>query len=212
MTRTKAVPGSRPRPDRLAPRDHRRDEQRGAAQRRLQRAPPVGLSGPAAAGTVSLAPAGLGTRRWRCWHGSIRFAAPGAAPFPQAHQHMLVPGLPILCRSWTHTTRAVPRTETRNRAPMNRAIEARYEPTAEYLRERAARYLAQARRARNDAKNGTIQRHREHLRSRSGCPAGARDHVPGRPRSAGPKRSRKCATHAVPVGIVPRRLVFGDGP
>ena len=35
---------------------------------------------------------------------------------------------------------------------MNRAIESRYEPTAEYLRERAARYLAHARRARNDAK------------------------------------------------------------
>jgi len=33
---------------------------------------------------------------------------------------------------------------------MNRAIESRYEPTAEYLRERAARYLAHARRARND--------------------------------------------------------------
>ena len=35
---------------------------------------------------------------------------------------------------------------------MNRAIESRYEPTAEYLRERAARYLAHARRARSDAK------------------------------------------------------------
>ena len=34
---------------------------------------------------------------------------------------------------------------------MNRANKACYEPTAEYLRERADHYVAQARRARNDA-------------------------------------------------------------
>jgi hypothetical protein len=31
-------------------------------------------------------------------------------------------------------------------------------------------------------------------------------------RSAAPKRSGKCAAHATPFGIAPKRLGFGSGP